>query len=122
MSILPPSSKYLQRPSTPLDDAEREALSTRVSNAYTDGRLPQEEYLRALDIIYSAQTLGDVVPVVEKLPAPSAQVPQFVEQGSLPAGTTNPSRNIMKPAMIAVGVITLLTLLALLLGTFFLLP
>lgn len=65
MTSLPPSSKYRQRASEAVDDLERESLTTRLSDAYADGRLDQDSYMAALDVVYDARSLGELVPVVE---------------------------------------------------------
>lgn len=118
MTSLPPSSKYRQQASEAVDDLERESLTTRLSDAYADGRLEQDEYMAALDVVYSARTLGELVPVVEQLPAPAVSVPAIVgAAGNVPAGETAQGRNILVPAMIAAGsVLALLMLLAVLLS------
>lgn len=104
MPSLPPSSKYLQRASEPVDDVERESLTQRLSDAFADGRLQQDDYMAALDTVYGAATLGDLVPVVEQLPAAAADVPAIVQVGaSVPAGEVAPSRNLVGPAVMVVG-------------------
>lgn len=115
MTALPPSSKYLQRSAEPVSDGERESLTQRLADAFADGRLPQDEYLEQLDLLYRARNLGELVPVVEKLPAPASDVPEVVGQGRGTPGTFNDSRNLMKPTLLLVG--GLLLVLALLLGT-----
>lgn len=119
MSMLPPSSKYLQRSNEPVDETERDSLTKRLSDAFTDGRLGQDEYMAALDVVYSAGTLGDLVPVIEKLPAAAASVPAIVESGNVPAGELAPSKNLLVPAMAVVGgVLVTLVVIAVLLGLF----
>lgn len=51
MTSLPPSSRYLQKSADPVEDQERESLTQRLSDAYADGRLPQDEYMAALDVV-----------------------------------------------------------------------
>ncbi|MCC2592224.1 DUF1707 domain-containing protein [Tessaracoccus sp. OS52] len=115
MTSLPPSSRYLQKASQPVEDQERESIAKRLSDAYADGRLPQEEYMGALDVVYGARTLGELVPVVEKLPAASTEVPTIISAGSVPAGEVAPSRNVVVPAFLAVGgVLVLLVILGVL--------
>lgn len=112
---LPPSSKYLQRAHDPVDEVERESLTQRLNAAFSDGRISHGEYAAGMDVIYDAQTLGDLVPVIERLPAAAANVPAIVEQSGPPAGQVTSSRNLM-PLMGVVGVVgvVLLTLLAVL--------
>lgn len=109
---LPPSSKYLQRPGDPIDEAERASITKRLNDAFADGRITHDEYAVALDSVYAAQHLGDLVPVMEKLPAAVENVPAIVEQGKVPAGQLNDSKSLVPVAALisAVG----LTLLAVL--------
>lgn len=96
---LPPSSKYLQRSGDPVDDVERDSITRRLNGAFADGRITHDEYASAMDIVYAATTLGDLVPVIEKLPAAVADVPAIVEQSGPPAGRVSESRNLMPLAI-----------------------
>lgn len=113
---LPPSSKYIQRAGDPVDETERDSITTRLNDAFADGRLTHDEYAEAMDIVYGARTLGDLVPVMEKLPAAAANVPAIVEQGGPPAGQLTQPRSLV-PAAVMVGVVglSLLAVLAILL-------
>lgn len=119
MSSLPPSSKYLQQSNADVDETEREALTRRLSDAFTDGRLEQDEYMAALDVVYAAQRLGELVPVIEKLPAVAVEVPNLVQTSGAPAGQVSTSRNVLLPAVIVTGVILALLMTLALLGFFF---
>ncbi len=122
MAELPPSSKYLQRAEQPVDEVERESLVKRLTDAYTDGRVEQDEYLAALDVVYGANSLGDLVPVVERLPARAIEVPAIVGSGAAPAGELEPSRGGLALGFAAiVGILSLLLVLAVVVGLFFLL-
>lgn len=113
MSNLPPSSKYLQRSHEAVDETEREHLTRRLNDAFEDGRLDQQDYLAQLDIVYGAETLGDLIPVVEDLPAAKEVVPVGVDYPTtVAAGEVNTSRNVMVPALMVVG--TLVTLMVIL--------
>lgn len=117
MTSLPPSSKYLMRPEAPVDDGERDFLTRRLSDAYADGRISHEDYMAAIDVVYSASRLGDLVPVAERLPAAAVEVPAIVATGQLPAGHVAPARNVVPAATWMVGgVVVLLVVLAALLG------
>ena len=120
MSSLPPSSKYLQQSNAVVDETEREALTKRLSDAFTDGRLEQDEYMAALDVVYAAQRLGELVPVIEKLPAVAVEVPNLVRTAGAPAGQVSTSRNVLLPAVIVTGVILALLVTLALLGFFIL--
>ena len=119
MSSLPPSSRYLQQSAAAVDDTEREALTKRLSDAIADGRLAQDDYMSALDVVYGAQSLGELVPVIERLPAASVDVPGIVQTSSMPAGELSTSRNVLLPALLITGVVlALLVTLAVLVVLF----
>ena len=119
MSSLPPSSRYLQQSAAAVDDTEREALTKRLSDAFADGRLAQDDYMSALDVVYGAQSLGELVPVIERLPAASVDVPGIVQTSSMPAGELSTSRNVLLPALLITGVVlALLVTLAVLVVLF----
>ncbi len=67
--MLPPSSKYLQRSADPVAAAERESRTRRLNQACADGRISHDQYAADMDIVYAARVLGDLVPVIERLPA-----------------------------------------------------
>ena len=119
MSKLPLSSRYLQRADEPIDETERETLSKRVSDAFADGRLESDSYQQSMDVIYGAKTLGELVPVVEQLPAAALETPAIVGEGKLLAGQTGEIRAPARIGMVAVramaGVVTLLAIVAVLL-------
>ncbi len=119
MSKLPPSSRYLQRAAEPVGDMEREALSKRVSDAFADGRMESDSYRQSMDVIYGAKTLGELVPVVEQLPAAALDTPAIVGEGKLPAGQTGELNAPTRAGWVAFGAIagaaTLLALVAVLL-------
>lgn len=82
-SDLPISSKYRSTPDAPVDDRERDSLVARVNDAFEQGKLDDWTYRRALDTVFAAKTLGELVPVVEELPAhPTHQVPAIVEDST----------------------------------------
>ncbi|HMT87943.1 MAG TPA: DUF1707 domain-containing protein [Arachnia sp.] len=114
-SSLPPSSKYRARPGQAVDDTEREALTERLNRAFEEGALTQERYLEAMDIVYAAQTLGELAPVVEALPGPVAATPAIVTSGSTPPGEVVPTRNMVVPALvIGAGIVALALILSVL--------
>ncbi len=114
---LPPSSKYLQRAADPVDDVERESLTARLNSAFAEGRVTHDEYAAAMDVVYGARALGDLVPVIEQLPAASATVPAIVAQGGTPAGEVSAARNLV-PLTVLVGAVglSLVVVIALLVG------
>lgn len=109
MPELPPSSKYLQRAGDEIDDVERESLTERLTNAYVEGNLEQHEYMLDLDRVSNARTLGELVPVVERLPAPVEQLPKGTEVATNVApGEVNQSRNLKVPALMVVGTMVMM--------------
>lgn len=119
MSSLPPSSKYLQQADSAVEDDEREALTERLSDAFADGRLEQDDYMAALDVVYGAQHLGELVPVIERLPAASVETPGIMQSSGVPAGQVSTSRNVLVPALLVTGVVLgLLVTLAVLVALF----
>lgn len=100
-----------------MDEVERDSLNRRLNAAFADGRMTHEDYAAAMDAVYGARVLGDLVPVIERLPAAAVDVPAIVDQGGPPAGRVAESRNLV-PVAIGVGLvgISLLTILLLILA------
>jgi hypothetical protein len=87
MSNLPISSKYRSTPDVPVTDQEREELTARVNEAYTNGKLDDDQYRAHLDLVFAARTLGELVPVVSAVgAAPTYKEPAIVAQ----SGTNKP--------------------------------
>ena len=72
-----------------------------------------------MDVIYAAKTLGELVPVVEQLPAAAVNTPAIVGEGKLPAGQVGEIRTPARVGWVAFGAIagaaTLLAIVAILL-------
>ena len=72
-----------------------------------------------MDVIYAAKTLGELVPVVEQLPAAAVNTPAIVGEGNLPAGQVGEIRTPVRVGWVAFGAIagaaTLLAIVAILL-------
>lgn len=79
---LPPSSRYRSAPQRPIEEAEREQLNARLNEAFAAGGLEEDGYQQRLDQLYSARTLGELVPVVSGLPPVVAETPDIVAVGS----------------------------------------
>lgn len=110
---LPPSSKYVARREEAVSEAERESLSERLAAEFEAGRLTQDEYMSALDELYAAKTMGELVPVAKKVPDSVAGTPAIVATGSGEPGELAPiSATKMKPVIMAASAIA--TILALL--------
>ncbi|MGO4958279.1 DUF1707 SHOCT-like domain-containing protein [Luteococcus sp. Sow4_B9] len=122
MSNLPISSKYRSQPSRPVDGAEREDLTRRLNDAFTAGGIDGDTYRTLLDELYAAQTLGELVPVVEHLPVKSTHdEPAMVQQhtrtapGELaPAGMNANTATRIGMALGGLGLVLVLLLAVLL--------
>ncbi|WP_130866047.1 DUF1707 SHOCT-like domain-containing protein [Acidipropionibacterium timonense] len=113
MRALPPSSKYVARRDDPVDDAERTALVTRVNDAYTAGQLDDDSYRRCLDAVFAAARLGDLAPVVEQLPTPTAAEPSGLDRAPVAPGELTPARprNLVPFALAGAGALVILVVL-----------
>lgn len=99
---LPISSRYRSRPDDPVTEDERARLSDRLNEAFTDGALAEEAYRTRLDVLFAATRLGELVPVVEGLPAsPTHEVPAIVAQQGRPGELSQARR----PGLLVVGVV-----------------
>lgn len=120
MSELPISSPYRDRPDAPVGEDERERLSQRLKAAYAANELDDDEFNARLDRLWSAQRLGDLVPVVQGLPpAATHDQPAIVQQSA--AGRPGELAPTRRPAAmllvggVAVGVVALLVIVLLVL-------
>jgi Domain of unknown function (DUF1707) len=103
-SNLPISSPYRSKPDAPVTDAERDRLNARLNAAYTAGTLQQEDYQARLDLLYAAQRLGELVPVVEGLPPlPTHSNPAIVASPSGQPGELSESRPPGRLTAVVVG-------------------
>lgn len=110
---LPPSSKYVARRDESVNESERESLSKRLAAEFEAGRLTQDEYMKALDDLYAAKTMGELVPVAKKVPDTVSDTPPIVATGSGKPGELAPiSASNMKPVVMAASAIA--TILAVL--------
>ena len=105
MSELPISSPYRSTPDKPVSEEERARVTRRLNDAFTAGALDEDAYGRRLDALYSAQHLGELVPVVEGLPPVATHAQPGIVTGGPDAaapGELQPTRNPM-PLVLAVG-------------------
>lgn len=104
MSNLPISSKYRSTPDRPVPEEEREDLNKRLNEAFSDGRIDDLTYRNLLDRVYSAQTLGELLPVAEVLPPRTTYTgPAITKQDGPPPGELTQSRPAGKMAVYAAG-------------------
>jgi hypothetical protein len=115
VSNLPISSPYRSTPDVPVSDAERDQLTSRLNAAYTAGSLGQDDYRARLDRLYAAQTLGQLVPVVDGLPPLQTYAdPAGITSGGRP-GELEPARDGNRFTLLVVaGVALVVVLLAML--------
>ena len=113
MSNLPLSSKYRSMPQVPVSEEERNTLVARLNDAFAAGAVDDEAYPRLLDLTFGASTLGELLPVVEALPAtPTYAEPGVVAQTGRPGelSQSRPPRPALVVAVVAVGLLALLVL------------
>lgn len=119
MSNLPISSKYRSQPQLPVSEAERDDLTRRLNDAFERGEVSQDDYRSLLDQLYSARTLGDLVPVVEAAAVKQTHnTPAIVQDSStaLRPGEVNQTAGSLQLGKVAmVGSMALAGLLVLLL-------
>ena len=116
MSELPISSPYRSTPDAPVTEREREQLSERLNTAYADGKLSAEDYQARLDTLFAATRLGQLVAVVEGLPAAATyNDPAIVTSGGGRPGELAPSRSGSRLALVGGGGVVAAVLLIVLL-------
>ncbi len=107
-SELPISSKYRSTPEAPVSDGERDDLNARLNSAYTDGSLDAEDYQARLDVLFRATTLGQLVPVVDGLPARQTyDSPAIVASSGGRPGEVSSARGAAGFSLLAVGGVAL---------------
>jgi hypothetical protein len=93
-SDLPISSPYRSTPALPVDEEERNRLSSRLNAAFEAGSLDAEDYRARLDRLFAAQTLGELVPVVQGLPPlVTYETPALVDSSGGRPGELAPARS-----------------------------
>jgi hypothetical protein len=114
---LPISSPYRSTPGLPVDEAERNRLSTRLNAAFEAGSLDPEDYQARLDRLFTARTLGELVPVVQGLPPLATyDAPALVRSTGGRPGELAPARSANGLTLVAVaGIAGAVLLVALLL-------
>ena len=100
-----------------MTENERNQLSTRLNAAYEAGSLDADDYRQRLDILFAAQRLGQLVPVVEGLPPLQTYTdPAIVASNDGQPGEVSVARSATSLAVLAVGgVLGLIALIAILL-------
>jgi hypothetical protein len=116
-SNLPISSPYRSTPEAPVTEAERNQLSSRLNAAFEAGSLDENDYRQRLDVLFAAQKLGQLVPVVEGLPPLQTYAdPKIVASTGGQPGVVSESRSAAGIALlVGGGVVVLVVLIAILL-------
>ncbi len=114
MEKLPETSKYVARADEAVTDQDRATINQQLNQMLEEGKMDEFEYRNKLDVLYQASTLGELVPVVEKLPAPQTySEPAIVKQtGSLKPGELAPVNPAVNGILLAAGGIGVLVILA----------
>ncbi|MET9018672.1 DUF1707 domain-containing protein [Actinopolymorpha sp. NPDC004070] len=82
-------------------DDDREKIASRLRDAHAEGRLSLGEFQDRLDALYSAQTYGELEPLVRDLPVTRAPRTQAVVPGRPPAAD-HPARSARRDKGLAV--------------------
>lgn len=100
-----------------MSDVERESLSKRLADEFEAGRIDHDTYNNALDTIYDAKTLGELVPVAKVVPDVVGEVPAIVGRSKGEPGELAPvqSRGMAPLVLGGIGLATVLAILVLLL-------
>lgn len=99
MNELPPSSRYVARATEPVTDADRSDLNTQLNDAFSEGGIDEPTFREGLDTVYSATTLGELVPVVQRLPARQTYAePALGTESDVAPGELTPHRTLAPSA------------------------
>jgi len=119
MSGLPVETEYAHDASSEVTSADRDDLSNRLNDAFAGGALTMEDYQTRLNALFQATTRGQLVPVMQGLPAqyrtddPAVGGDQPGQPGQLaPIGPA--PRKLVQAVIAAVVVVALLVLVAVL--------
>lgn len=126
MSGLPIVFKFRNDPDRPVQDADRDDLTSRLNEAYTLGDLDTDQYQGLMDGLFNATTQGQLIPVADMLPARFAvntpavggDAPASPPPGMVPMGRRTPvasSFQQLKPWYYVAGGISVVVVLIVLL-------
>jgi Domain of unknown function (DUF1707) len=100
-------------PELRIGDDDREAAVTALGEHYAAGRLTKEEYDERADVAWRARTMSDLAPLFADLPRPQAAPSPAALGGSArpgaPAWSPRARRPWFVPALVVLGVLTVLT-------------
>jgi len=120
-SDLPISSPYRSTPQAPVTEDERNQVSSRLNAAFEEGGLDADAYHGRLDRLFAAQTLGELVPVVQGLPPLQTYEPPALvtgtggRPGELAPARSGTGLTLVTVGGVAVAVLVVTLLLVLLL-------
>ena len=117
MSGLPVEYGYKHDPKGQVSAEDRDALAARLNAAYTAGELTIEDYQARLDALFAATSRGELVPVMDGLPARyRSTAPAGAAAEYTPPGQVEPLRPAPRGLVkAAVGTSALLVVLIVLL-------
>jgi len=120
MSGSPVEAEYAHDASSEVTTADRDDLSNRLNDAFAGGALTMEDYQTRLNALFQATKRGELVPVIQGLPAqyrsnePAVGGDQAGKPGELaPIGPA--PRTLVRAILAAVLVVAILVLVAALL-------
>jgi len=120
MSGSPVETEYAHDASSEVTPADRDDLSNRLNDAYAGGALTMEDYQTRLNALFQATKRGELVPVIQGLPAqyrsnePAVGGDQPGQPGQLePIGPA--PRKLVQAMVIGGGALVVLIILAVLL-------
>jgi hypothetical protein len=112
VSELPISSPYRSTPDVPVSEAERNQLSARLNDAFSDGAIDGDDYQQRLDRLFAAQKLGELVPVVQGLPPLQTYAsPAIVAGGGGEPGQLTQARSGGRLAVVTVSALAAVVIL-----------
>ncbi|MCY7397085.1 MAG: DUF1707 domain-containing protein [Nocardioides sp.] len=94
-----------------IGDAERDQAAATLGEHFAQGRLTLEEHHDRLDVIWSARTRGDLLPVFADLPGPYARrtSPPSVGRGSWSSGPRAFRHAMPTPLLVVVALLLAFT-------------
>ena len=111
-SNLPISSPYRSTPDAPVTAVERDQLTSRLTAAFTDGKLEQDDYQFRLDQLFAATRMGQLLPVVEGLPPMATHSnPEIVASAGGQPGELADTRNASRFALVLIAVLVVAVVL-----------
>ncbi|BAK34174.1 hypothetical protein MLP_11600 [Microlunatus phosphovorus NM-1] len=121
MSELPISSPYRSTPDAPVTNEVRDQLSRQLNDAYSAGKIGEDDFRARLDTLFGAHRLGELIPVVQGLPplqtyaAPEIVVSNGGQPGELTTARDGSKLTLVTGGALIGAVILIVILLVILL-------